>query len=86
MFRVLERCKKITQAGIFLFNGTHVLLKIGMMVPIGVWTNSLEGFKKFLKLPKLQGFKVWIFGKIQFTESNISNALFKLEQNLEYKI
>jgi hypothetical protein len=46
---------------------------------------ALKDFEKFSKLPQLQGLKVWIFGKICFTESNISTILFKLEQKLEYK-
>jgi hypothetical protein len=45
-----------------------------------------KDFEKFSKLPKLQGLRVWIFGKIHFTESNISQLLFKLEQKLKYNL
>jgi len=45
----------------------------------------LKDFEKFSKFPELQGLKVWIFVKIHFTESNISQFKFKLEQKLKHK-
>ena len=43
-----------------------------------------KNFGKFSKLPMLQALKVWIFVKIHFTESNISQLLVKLEQKLKH--
>jgi hypothetical protein len=43
-----------------------------------------KDFEKFSKLPKLQGLKVWIFGKIPFMESIISQLLFKVEQKFKH--
>jgi hypothetical protein len=73
------------------FNGTHVLLgSTDFDKNLAGWFLLMRGqivlkdFEKFSKLPKLQGLKVWIFGKIHCTESIISQLLFKLEQKLKH--